>query len=692
MQYQCYWASWDLPARIRRCVNYWQHLKAIVLGLLLSPLIGPGQVFGQAKTIELSPILAKSAVLGPVDQNQQISVILALPLGDARGAADFVQHVSTPQDPLFRKYLSPQEFAARFGANASDFAALKEWATANQLTIAREGSARTILQVRGTVAQFQALFHTELANFRSPAGDEFYSARTAPIIPEAIAAKVSGVIGLTDSIRYAPRAKIAKVIGENEQPSTGPDAAGGTGPGGGFSAQDLRTAYQIPGYGGVVPQTVAVFEQGGFHQADVAKYLTKMQLPNVNVRFVGVNGYNGQVNDKGVELEAVLDIDMVIGINPDVHQVLVYEDGTDTFPVALLAALDAVSTDNLAQTLSISYGVDEAQQTSTQMEAENAALTAIAAQGITVFVSAGDDGAYGLTGGHYYPAKLEAPDPGSQPLVTCVGGTSLHTSPAQAYLGETVWNDLGLYDGATGGGVSSYWSLPSYQPASYVTFNGGSSTFRNVPDVAAVGDPLTGVAVYSKINGGWLQMGGTSVAAPIWGGLSSIMNAGLAYLVDAKIGFLNPLLYNIAVSSGDQYQFNVTDGSNGNVNLYGTPGFTAGFQYNNCAGLGSIYGSGFAQVVLSSETGGIPPSGFIFTKIDVTDTTAIATWTPASQATGYAVALFHLGPAFNTSQGYVSKRAKMTFTGLTPKTAYTLVVYAVNPNGATLRYIGFTTK
>ena len=83
--------------------------------------------------------------------------------------------------------------------------------------------------------------------------------------------------------------------------------------------------------------------------------------------------------------------------------------------------------------------------------------------------------------------------------------------------------------------------------------NGGSSTYRNVPDVGAVGDPLTGVGVYSKINGGWIQIGGTSVSAPIWGGYMSILNAGSQYLFGTTIGFFNPTLYNICYLLGIGY-------------------------------------------------------------------------------------------------------------------------------------------
>src|ERR1700749_5139441 len=104
MQYVRYCVSWLLPTRASRYVPNRQALKVFVFGLLLSPLVVPGKTFGQARTIEVSPVLARSTLLGPVDQNQPISVILALPLSDPQGAAEFVRHVSKPGDPLFHQY------------------------------------------------------------------------------------------------------------------------------------------------------------------------------------------------------------------------------------------------------------------------------------------------------------------------------------------------------------------------------------------------------------------------------------------------------------------------------------------------------------------------------------------------------------------------------------------------------------
>jgi subtilase family serine protease len=673
----------------------WLRLRELPLSVVTSILLAnTGVLPTTAATINLSPLVAKSALVSAVDSAKRINVVLALPLSDAAGAAQFVERVSNPKDELYRKYLTPQEFASRFGANAGDYAALKDWSGANGLSIVHESAARTFLTVSGTAAQFQTLFKTQLNNYRSADGKDFFSAGINPTLPEVIAAKAVRVIGLTNSVQTASLAKVYRRFGEEETaPRIGTEVLGGTGPGGAYAAADLRTAYRIPEFGGAAPQTVAVFEQGGFFDYDVQTYLKRMNLPHPAITFVGVNGYDGYVYDFEVELEAVLDIDMVVAINPHVKEVTAYEDGNDPFGVALLDALDQVAQDNKAQILSISYGVDEVEQTSDQINAENTALTQLAAQGITVLASSGDNGAYGRTGTNFYPAQLEAPDPGSQPLVTSVGGTSLITGQKEVYVTEQAWNRLGEGDGATGGGVSSVWPIPSWQPPGYTTFNGGSATYRNVPDVAAVGDPVTGVAVYSRPNGGWLQIGGTSASSPIWAGYLSVMNAGLQSIAGGQqLGFFNPTLYNV------YWLYSILDGSNGDVGDYGTPGYNAGALYNNCCGLGSLWGGGFGFNVLTANASGTPPSQIGDLKVVPGTNSLKITWTATTGATGYAIWVDLLGGGgtlyYSTlaAQTYVTNKTKFEVTNLVPKHYYDIKVAAVNQGGSTITGIAYYLK
>src|SRR5258707_5499968 len=489
--------------------------------LLGSSMMAQSQVLARkTMTVDLSPLISQSTIVSPTDATKEISVVLVLPLRDAKGAAEFAQRFSTPKDELYGKYLTPPEFAARYGADAGDYAAVKSWATSNGLKVSDESVSRTTLMVRGSVAEFEALFNTQINNYRAPDGQEFYSAGSKPVVPNSISAKVMGVIGLTGGRQYAPLAQVYKKFGENPATELKTDTAGGNGPGGSYNAADVRNAYSISQLSGAtVSQSVAVFEQGGFAAGDVTKYLKTNNLPDVPIKVREVNAYGGAINDPGVELEAVLDIDMIIGINPAVKEVFVYEDGFDFFSVALLDALTDVANDNKVQTLSISYGDNESKQGDTQLAAEGQVLTQLAAQGINVFASSGDGGAYGRLSG-----SLNVEDPGSQPFVTCVGGTTLYTiGPKCARLDEEVWNLMASGYGATGGGVSIYWPIPPWQPSE--TSNGGSATYRNVPDVAAVANPLTGVGVYSKINGGWVQVGGTSLSAPLLAGYINLLNS-----------------------------------------------------------------------------------------------------------------------------------------------------------------------
>src|SRR5260221_4852095 len=560
----------------------WRCLLTILLGILGSSVTAQSEVLAQkATTLELSPWISKSLALSPVDGTKEISVVLVLPLRDATAAAKFAERVATPKDLLYGKYLTPQEFATRFGANEEDYAVVKSWAITNGLKISDESISRTTLTARGTVAQIEALFNTQLGNYRGPDRDEFYSADTKPTIPSSIAPKLIGVIGLTNSRHYASLAKVYKKFGETPATKLQTDSTGGTGPGGAYSAADLRTAYSIGALGGTVPQTVAVFEQGGFAESDVKKYLSTNNLPDVPVKPRKINGFGGGINDPGVELEAVLDIDMIIGINPAVKEVLVYEDGDDSFGVALLDALADVANDNVAQTFSISYGDDEVNQGPTQIAAEGQVLTQLAAQGISVFASSGDQGAYGRT----FNGTLNVSDPASQPFVTAVGGTTLYTGAGSVWADEQVWNLLVDGYGATGGGASSYWTIPSYQP--HDLLNGCSTAYRNLPDIAAVGNPLTGVAVYSKINGGWIQIGGTSVSSPIWAGYISLLNSAYQTVGFGRIGFFNPGLY-LWVGLDWQYFFtllhDIVDGTN-SISFW-TPGYTAGLAFDDCSGWG----------------------------------------------------------------------------------------------------------
>jgi subtilase family serine protease len=694
-------------------IGFGRFKNAVLAGLCSASLLLTARpLFAGVTTLELSPLIYKSTVVAPADGNKQIGVVLALPSSDPAGLKDFVKHVSTPGDPLFRQYLTPQQFAQKFGANEADYTDLKNWAGANGLVVSQQSAARTGLTVRGTVSQFQRLFKTQLNTYRTTDGQIFYSASVKPTVPAEIASRISGVIGLTVGKQLASQAKVAKVLGEEPQVRSDAmrtDAAGGTGPGGTYSCTDLRTIYGIPTWGVLEKgMVVAVFEQGYYHPTDVKKYFEKFDIGK-NTKQTAVSVDQSPIDlAPAVEGEACLDIDMLVGMNPQIAEVKVFIDDYryDPFPVAMVDAFQAIADDGTPQIISVSYGEDEGYFGSDAENAEDATLQQLSAEGITVFASSGDRGAFGDGANYYYNTPYNTADPCSDPYVTGVGGTSLFTGPHDSYENEITWNELPSY-GATGGGISFFWSIPDYQGSTFegqsFSFNGGSSTYRNVPDVAAVADPLTGVGIYVKDAGGWIQIGGTSLACPVWAGYVSTINAALNWSGLGNIGFFNPTLYGALSTDiglgATNYLFDTQIGTNGDMSYpYGYPGFTAGIGADNCTGAGSIIGGVFAISVLASgNQPGTPPGPLTVEVPKVTSTSIKATWSAASGTKGYVAGLFLRFGGFPSPlvQAYLLPPDvnSLTFRNLTltPDTQYVVQVFAYNASGETSNNVLVTT-
>ena len=684
-----------------------RRLGNMALGGLVSAslLFTSSAMFGAMTNIELCPLVTKSTLVSPVDTSKTIGVVLALPSSDPAGLKAFVDHVSKPGDSLYRKYITPQEFAARFGGNASDYEFLKDWAASKGLTISEDSLSRTTLSVRGSVEVLNRIFKTQLNNYKTSDGVSFYSAGIKPTVPAEIGSKVVAVIGLTSGRPMASLAKVGKVLGEHPAANSalkpmGRTDALGTGPGGAYGPQDLHTAYSIPDFGGLVKgQTLAVFEQGFYNTSDVSFYETFFKTgSSVKQIPVSVN-HSPVILESAIEGEACLDVDMIIAMNPKVAKVLVYVDDYqyDPFDVAITDAFTKIANDGLVSVVSASYGEDEGFFIANGTEvALDTALQQCAAQGITVLASSGDGGAFG--NGFNFPYNVS--NPATDPYITSVGGTSLLTTTGEQYELETAWNEFPYY-GATGGGISTYWAQPAYQNTpftGYTAQNGGSTTMRNVPDVAADAAVTTGVAVYVSDQGGWLQFGGTSVASPIWAGYLSNINAALTWTGLGNLGFFNPTLYSVGTSVGvtpSDYMYDITGGSNGYI-PFGGPGYYNGFGYSNTTGNGSIWGGGFGlQLLIGGTQAGTKPGSFIVgLKAPATANSATITWTKSSGAVGYAIGLYGPGALFNNTLGFVKKppTTSFTFKNLKPSTFYRVFVWGFNASGGSPdAFTSFTT-
>jgi subtilase family serine protease len=666
----------------------------ILIGLSLFSCIGTHAANMVAVNSDIPTALSTSIVTGHADANKMINLVLSFNLKHPKEATDYAMRVSTPGDPLLGKFLTPEQFGEKFGPSVDDYNKVLKWATTQGLTVIQQSKSHTSMVVRGTVNKLESALQTQINNYKTPInGKTFFAATTAAKLPSDIANVVGSVTGLDDYVQYAPFVKWHRLPNKQEQPKVGTYSSGGTGPDGSYSAEDLRKAYNVPPHLSVPKQTtVALFQQGGFNQSNIDTYLKENKLPNIPIHPIGVNGFDVTTVYPAIEPEVVLDIDMVIAMNPQVKAINVYEDGRnpflDGFKVALLSVLDRVANDNSSQVLSISYGADENQMGSTQMDAENVRFTQLAAQGVTVFASSGDYGAFGAHATS--DTTLKVTDPSSQPFVTSAGGTTLFTDPLGNRLDEQVWNTLmNAGKGATGGGASAHWTIPKYQLDKnfkpYTTANGGSGTMRNIPDLAAVADGNTGPGIYVKDSGGWIQVSGTSISSPIWAGYISVVNDVKHAFKLGNIGFLNPALPNLTKikppHSGIYFNSPMYDIQYGYNGFSNKKGYSAGIGYDDCTGWGSMEGTQlvYSYFSIPNSKNVCPPAAPRNLRGAGKGTTINLSWTPVIGAAGYLV----YGQTDNGSftMNDTTPKACAVFGGLQPNTSYFFFVMAANAGG-----------
>ncbi len=254
-------------------------------------------------------------------------------------------------------------------------------------------------------------------------------------------------------------------------------------------------------------------------------------------------------------IEDELDIELALGMAPGLSGVDVYEAPNSN--QGLVDMMAAIANDDSDATISDSWGACEADTGFGVAFSEELAFLQMAAQGQGMYVAAGDSGAYDCFGD--YPNSLAhsqsvaIDDPASDPYVTAVGGTSLVLNATTAgYISEMTWNNPGLgAPSATGGGLSQFWATPSWQLASQATTNSGgiadAGGMRAIPDVAADADPETGYAIYCTAGSicanytGWIDIGGTSAASPMWASVGAIANQ----LTGGRVGLITPALYQL---------------------------------------------------------------------------------------------------------------------------------------------------
>jgi kumamolisin len=469
-------------------------------------------------------------------------------------------------EPGGLKHESREHYEVIHGATASDLAAVQRFAHEHGLTVSQRHPGRRSIILSGRADAVQRAFGAELAYYETSRGERFRGRTGSLTVTEAIGPAVLAVLGLDN--RPVAKAHFR------------PRSASGTT--GSFSPPQLARLYNFPTGVNGAGQTIGILELGGgYEPTDLSKYFSELSVPEPTITAVSVDGGQNQPGGDA-DGEVMLDIEVAGAVAPGANIVVYFAPNTDQgFHDAIATAVhDSV---NKPSIISISWGGPEESWTDQARAAMDAALQDAVQLGVTVTVAAGDDGSTdGVQDG-----KLHVDFPASDPNVLACGGTKLVASNGKI-ASEVVWNELAASEGATGGGVSNLFPLPSYQANAGVPKNPNTDfQGRGVPDVSGDADPTTGYQV--RVDGKDTIIGGTSAVAPLWAGLVALINQQLG----KPIGFANPLLYQMPESDF----LDIQQGGNGS----GDSPYQAGDNWDACTGLGSPNGTALVTALLGKS-------------------------------------------------------------------------------------------
>ncbi len=622
-------------------------------GLVPAVSANAARLGGPWATVATAPrIPAGARAVGAVPGSMRVTGAVVLQPRDEQALTSFVAAVTSPRSGMFGEYLPVGAFAARFGPAPTSISAVTSLLAGDGLRVTSAARDGLLVDFAGAASSAERAFGTGLELYRLAGGRTSMATTGAIRLPSAVASDVEAVVGLDSLVRPGPipvlrgsstaaRSHQRAVPGTFKHPAGSPDPC--------KAAQAAALAYdgltddQIAhAYGAFglyskgdlgAGQHIAIFEQDPFLRSDIhtfdACYFGDKAAAKMagRLRVISIDG--GEPSGTGFG-EAVLDIEDISAMAPDAD-LDVYEAPYSSF--ATIDEYAAIVNTDADQVISTSYGIcEQALQLSQPgfQQTENFLFEQAAAQGQSILSAAGDNGSDDCNTLYETPAPppgqnpVSVDDPGSQPYVISVGGTTIDDAATHPPI-EQVWND-GPLGGAGGGGISMSWAMPSWQQASqvpgivlpgskdYAQANAVEKEFgyqqgfcqaylagapaatpcRTVPDVSAQADEFTGsITVYQQAAGGWTTYGGTSSSAPTWAALLADINASAACKANPAtahgVGFASPLLYGVA-SSPTAYSASFNDIRLGNNDVDGLDDgkvFPTTKGYDLASGLGS---------------------------------------------------------------------------------------------------------
>ena len=477
-----------------------------------------------------------------------------------------------------KQRMTRAQFRASHAADPLAVKAVRAFAKEFSLTVqpGTPAPGRRTIKLTGTVANMQRAFGVALMN-KALEGITYRVREGSITLPSELTDYVVAVLGLDNRPQAVPHFRVA---GDESGLAANIAQAGGFArphAGGSVSYTPVQVGqlYGFPAGATASNQTIGLIELGGgFRQADITAYFKSIGQKTPKVVAVPVSGgKNSPTNANSADGEVMLDIEVAAAVAPGARIIVYFAPNTDQGFIDAIATAIHDSTYN-PSVISISWGSAEVNWTAQSMNALDAACQSAAALGISITVAAGDNGSSdGVTDG-----KDHVDFPASSPHVLGCGGTNLEGS-GSSISSETVWNEQ-PNGGATGGGVSNFFSLPTWQSAANVPKPTNASGGRGVPDVSGDADPATGYTI--RVDGKTMVIGGTSAVAPLYAGLLALANQQNG----RSGGFITPVIYTSKAKTAFR---DITQGNNGS--------FSAGPGWDACTGLGSPLAPQFIQAV-----------------------------------------------------------------------------------------------
>lgn len=445
-----------------------------------------------------------------------------------------------------RRYIGASQLAGAHGSHADDIASVSRWATAAGLRVRRLHGATSTLDVSGSVGALARAFAVTIERRverepRSGAVRVYRDHSEELSVPQSLDGIVTAAFGLSNRPVATPRlARLPRGVMASYS----------------YTADQVAEVYDfptLPDGGANTRITVGIAELGGaLQRADVAAFTAVH--PRLRVVEEAVQGWGPLSDPFGPDTEVALDWQVIAGVlarcapQADVLIVIKYAPNTDRGFTNLEAAFASDGRDYSA--VSTSWGAPEDQWSPAAMDAMDRAFQLGAVRGIVHSVAAGDNGSTDARN----DGLQHADHPASAPNAVGCGGTSLIADGGRR-IREEAWNELRIGQGATGGGVSTHFSIPRYQAAAGIrpVCADSGTPGRGVPDVAGNADPLTGYVIHHR--GVDTVVGGTSAVAPLWAALFALISAS----TDHRLGNVLPLLY----ASRDRAFTDIDRGDNG---------------------------------------------------------------------------------------------------------------------------------